>query len=100
MVSEDDGSSRRALLGAAKTALATGAAVALTGCGASSRTGARSVHKAKPPVQHLDIVLLEGLLDLERHTVAAYTAGIPLLTRGTRGWPSSFSTRSSSTPAS
>jgi hypothetical protein len=81
VVSEDDGSSRRALLGAAKTVLATGAAVALTGCGTSPRTGAKSVHKAKPQVQHLDIALLEGLLDLERHTVAAYTAGIPLLSR-------------------
>lgn len=30
-------------------------------------------------VQSTDISILAGLLDLERHTIAAYTAGIPLL---------------------
>ncbi len=80
MVSEDDGRSRRALLRAATTVLGSGA-VALAGCGAGDRTGAKSVRKAKPPVQHADIALLESLLDLERHTVAAYTAGLPLLSR-------------------
>ncbi len=80
MVSEDGGPSRRALLHAATTALGGGAALVLSGCGARDRTGANSVHKAKPPVRHLDIALLTALLDLERHTVAAYTAGLPLLT--------------------
>ncbi len=78
MVSKDDGPSRRALLGAATTALGSAAAV-LTGCGTGGRTGAKSVHKAKPTVQHADIALLKALLDLERRTVAAYTAGLPLL---------------------
>jgi hypothetical protein len=79
VVSEDDGPSRRALLGAATTALGSGVALVLAGCGAGDRTGAKSVHKAKPPVRHADIALLMALLDLERHTVAAYTAGLPLL---------------------
>ena len=39
MVSEDDGPSRRGLLGATTTALGSGAALVLTGCGAG-RTGA------------------------------------------------------------
>ncbi|MGI9184679.1 MAG: DUF4439 domain-containing protein [Solirubrobacteraceae bacterium] len=78
-MSEDDGPSRRALLGAATTALASGATVVLSGCGHGVRTGAKEVHGAKPPVRHADIALLEALLDLERHTVAAYTAGLPLL---------------------
>ena len=78
MVSEDGGPSRRGLLGATTAALGSGAALVLTGCGAS-RTGATEVHKAKPPVRHADIALLKALLDLERKTVAAYTAGLPLL---------------------
>ena len=81
MVSEGGAASRRALLGAATTALAGGAATALAGCGAPAKMGAKSVHKAGPPVQQADINLLSNLLDLERHTVAAYTAGIPLLRR-------------------
>ncbi|MGB9184064.1 MAG: ferritin-like domain-containing protein [Solirubrobacteraceae bacterium] len=77
-MSEDDGPSRRALLGAATTALGSGAAV-LAGCGGGGRTAAKAVHKAKPTVQHADIALLKALLDLERRTVAAYIAGLPLL---------------------
>jgi hypothetical protein len=83
VVSEPAGRSRRALLGGA-VALAGGASLALTGCGASARTGAHSVHKAPDAVQQADIVLLLRLLDLERHTVAAYTAGFPLLNRRQR----------------
>ena len=71
--------SRRALLGGATAALAGAASLALDGCGAKGRTGAHSVHKARPPVRQADLELLRRLLDLERHTVAAYTAGIPLL---------------------
>lgn len=78
-MSEPAGRSRRALLGAATAAIAAGASVALSGCGGNGRTGAHSVHKAGKPVRRADIAMLERLLDLERHTVAAYTAGIPLL---------------------
>ncbi len=76
------GRSRRALLGGAGSILAGGASLALGGCGTNGRTGAHSVHKARTPVRQADIGLLETLLDLERHTVAAYTAGIPLLHPG------------------
>lgn len=73
------GRSRRALLGGATVALAGAASLAAGGCGTQAKTGAHSVHRARTPVRQADITLLEGLLDLERHTVAAYTAGIPLL---------------------
>ena len=81
MVTEPAGRSRRALLGGAATALAGTASLALVGCGGNGRTGAHSVHKAPDPVQLSDIALLRRMLDLERHAVAAYTAGIPLLNR-------------------
>ncbi|HET9105470.1 MAG TPA: ferritin-like domain-containing protein [Solirubrobacteraceae bacterium] len=74
------GRSRRAMLGGA-LALAGGASLALAGCGGHGRTGAHSVHKAPDAIQQTDIALLARLLDLERRTVAAYTAGIPLLDR-------------------
>ena len=73
------GRSRRALLGGATAALAGATSLALSGCGVKASTGAHSMRKARPPVRQADITLLEGLLDLERHTVAAYTAGIPWL---------------------
>ncbi|MDQ6729164.1 MAG: hypothetical protein M3022_02360, partial [Actinomycetota bacterium] len=73
------GRSRRALLGGATGALAGAASLAVSGCGTQAKTGAYSLHRARPLVRQADITLLEGLLDLERHTVAAYTAGIPLL---------------------
>jgi hypothetical protein len=73
------GRSRRALLGGATAALAGAASLTLSGCGAKGRTGAHSVRQARTPVREADITLLQRLLDLERHTVAAYTAGIPLL---------------------
>ncbi len=73
------GRTRRALIGGATAAMAGAASLAVSGCGIKGRTGAHSVHKARPPVRRADITLLERLLDLERHTVAAYTAGIPLL---------------------
>ncbi len=75
------GRSRRALLGGATAALAGAASLAVGGCGSQADTGAHSVRLARPRVRHADITLLEGLLDLERHTVAAYIAGIPLLGR-------------------
>ncbi len=70
---------RRALLGQAGATLAGFTFLALTGCGAQPKTGAQSVKRAPPPVRSNDLALLVRLLDLERHTVAAYIAGIPLL---------------------
>ena len=86
---EDDGScggapphaSRRALLSGAGVTLLSGGALALAGCGRKAPTGAKAVKKAQQPVQQADLAILDRLLGLERWTVAAYTAGIPLLTR-------------------
>jgi Ferritin-like domain/TAT (twin-arginine translocation) pathway signal sequence len=52
------------------------AAVALAGCGG---TPLREKVRSGSTVSPRDIQILNGLLDLEYHTVAAYTAGIPLL---------------------
>jgi hypothetical protein len=76
-----EGASRRALLSGAGATLASGAALALAGCGTKANTGQKSVKKAARPIQRTDVEILGGLLELERRTVAAYTAGIPLLTR-------------------
>ncbi len=68
--------SRRALLGSAAVVLTGGAALALEGCG-----GARKNHvTSSGPVPAPDIAILEHLLQLEYATIAAYEAGIPLLT--------------------
>lgn len=75
-------SSRRALLTGTGTALA-GGALALAGCG-SVDTGKRAVKKTSAPVRRQDIEILKHALDLERRTVAAYIACIPLLTHPQR----------------
>jgi Ferritin-like domain len=68
--------SRRALIGRSGF-VAAGAGVALAGCGRSSRP---HVHKIPARARAADVDVLNGLLDLELRAVAAYTAGIPLLT--------------------
>jgi len=75
------GASRRALLSGAGATLVSAGALALAGCGRKAPTGSKAVKKAQQPVQQSDLVILDGLLGLERWTVAAYTAGIPLLSR-------------------
>jgi hypothetical protein len=57
------------------TTVVGGAAVALAGCGASSP----KVRNLPRRAQRGDIELLSRGLQLERRTIAAYTAGIPLL---------------------
>ncbi len=79
MVSEDDGaSSRRALLGGAGALLTGAGAALLTGCG---RAAAGTTTKQTPagPVMERDVVILSRALELERRTVTAYVAGMPLL---------------------
>ncbi len=76
------GRSRRALVTGAGAALA-GGAMALAGCGAVD-TGKSAVKKTSLPVRRRDIEILRQALELERRTVAAYVAGIPLLTRPQR----------------
>jgi hypothetical protein len=70
---------RRALLKQAGGALVGLAAFGVAGCGSASKTGQQSVKDAPQPVRSGDVTILNRLLDLERQTVAAYTAGIPLL---------------------
>jgi len=82
VVSGDRAPSRRALLTGTGTALA-GGALALAGCG-SVATGKKAVKKAPMPLRRRDIAILEQALELERRTVSAYLACIPLLTRPQR----------------
>jgi hypothetical protein len=83
VVSGDGVASRRALLTGTGTALATGA-LALVGCGSAGTTGKTAVKQISAPVKHEDIAILSQALALERRTVSAYIAGIPLLTRPQR----------------
>jgi hypothetical protein len=81
VVTEDGASSRRALLTGTGTALAGGALV-LAGCGAVISD--KTVKKTPVALRHQDIAILERALELERRTVNAYLACIPLLTRPQR----------------
>ena len=79
-MSEDDGASRRALLGGAGAALAGTGALTLAGCGRAA-VGRKAVKQLPPPLMAKDVEILAHALELERRTVAAYIAGIPLLPR-------------------
>jgi hypothetical protein len=72
--------SRRGLLRRAAAGTLAASSLLVAGCG-SGRSGQASVKHAARPVRSADITMLDDLLDLERRTVAAYTAGIPLLLR-------------------
>ncbi len=82
MVGDGGGASRRALLGAAAVA-----GLALSGCGA---TAAPASTRPAPAVAERDLALLLAALELERRTVAAYVAGLPLLPRALRGTVQQF----------
>jgi ferritin-like protein len=82
VVSDDGAPSRRALLTGTGTALA-GGVLALAGCG-SVDTGKKAVKQTSASVRERDIAILGRALELERRTVAAYIACIPLLTRPER----------------
>lgn len=79
MVSDDDGCARRALLSGAGAALVGAGAALLAGCGSSASSGQPAPKKVAQPIERADLKILRDLLDLERKTVAAYTAGMPLL---------------------
>ena len=81
-MSDDGAPSRRALLTGTGTALA-GGVLALAGCG-SVDTGKKAVKQTSASVRERDIAILGRALELERRTVAAYIACIPLLTRPER----------------
>jgi hypothetical protein len=76
---EADSASRRGLLKAAGTAAAGGAALVLTACGGSHNSSAQTTTTGGPVQSSGDADLLNSLLDLEHLGIAAYTAGIPLL---------------------
>ncbi|MFL5865280.1 MAG: ferritin-like domain-containing protein [Solirubrobacteraceae bacterium] len=81
-MSTDGAASRRALLAGAGAGFA-GGMMALAGCG-SAETGKQAVKTTPAPVRQHDIAVLGQALELERRTVAAYIAGMPLLTRSER----------------
>jgi hypothetical protein len=70
--------SRRALLSGAGTALAGVGAIALGGCGRAA-TGRKAVKQLPKALMESDVRILSRALALERRTVTAYVAGIPLL---------------------
>jgi hypothetical protein len=82
VVRKDGASSRRALFTGTGSVLA-GGALALAGCG-SVDTGSHAVKQTSAPVRERDIEILGRALELERRTVAAYIACLPLLTRPER----------------
>ena len=75
--------SRRGLLGGAGVALATAASTALVGCGGASAPAGPSDTAAartrRPSASPHDVRLLASALELERRTVDAYVACVPLL---------------------
>jgi ferritin-like protein len=78
---EADPASRRGLLKAASACLAGGAALLLAACGGSHSSSSQgtTTTTSGPVPDSLDALLLNHLLDLEHMGIAAYTAGIPLL---------------------
>lgn len=70
--------SRRALLCRAGAAAAGAGALLTVGCGAGA-VATTSQSTLPEPVRRRDIAILTAALELERRTVAAYVAGIPLL---------------------
>jgi hypothetical protein len=67
---------RRTLLRTSTGGLAAAAAVALAGCGHSSRRP--DVRTIPAPARDADVTILNGLLDLAERTITAYTACVPL----------------------
>lgn len=75
----DAGSSRRGLLCAAA---GVAGAVLVGGCGTSSSRAPQIEVRTVPGVPSEDVPILSRLLDLEHRSIAAYTAGTPLLHAG------------------
>lgn len=72
--------SRRGLLRGVGATLAAGGALLASGCGASGSPAATTATTPLAPAQSArDLTLLAAALELERRTVAAYVACIPLL---------------------
>jgi Ferritin-like domain len=75
--------SRRTFLRASAAAL--GGASAVAGCAGGTPIGRQVIAHEAPQATTADLKILNRLLVLERRTVAAYTAGMPLLDRRDRG---------------
>jgi rubrerythrin len=90
----DEHRSRRALLRTAGVAAAGSSAIALTACGSSAKGSHKKKRTPSDPVQAAtDIALLNGALDVEHTAIAAYVAGIPLLTGHNRDAAKQFVTQ-------
>jgi bacterioferritin (cytochrome b1) len=72
---------RRALLQISGAGLAAGFAAFGAGCGGQSPTPTRTI---SPAARSANAEILNQILDLEHKGIAAYTAGIPLLTGHTQ----------------
>ncbi len=92
MVTRSSAPTRRGLLSGAGAALGGAGAVLLAGCGtsATSTAGPADTHAPPPSVAREDVRILTRALELERRTVAAYTASIPLLDGAQARWAKLF----------
>ena len=91
-----DGPSRRGLLGGAGVAVAAAVTGVLDACGGSSSASASKssstshVRHVQPPPSPHDVRLLASALELERRTIDAYAACVPLLgkhaAKGATAW--------------
>ncbi|MFZ0090858.1 MAG: ferritin-like domain-containing protein [Solirubrobacteraceae bacterium] len=70
--------SRRALLSGAGAALTGAGALIVAGCGGAA-AGRQAATTVSPAIQQQDVEILTQALSLERRTVTAYVAGMPLL---------------------
>lgn len=78
--------SRRSFLRSAGAGLAGGSSLLLSACGGGSTVSKKEAIAASETlaIRASDVEILNGVLDLEHTAVAAYTAGIPLLSGHTR----------------
>ncbi len=86
-----DDPSRRAFLRTAGVGLAGGSSLLVAACGGASKGKTKLVAGSDPlAVRDADISILNGVLDLEYTAIAAYTAGIPLLSGHARAAAAQF----------
>jgi hypothetical protein len=82
VVTAGSGPSRRGLLRTAGATFAGAGALLAAGCGSNgAKATTTATTSVAPELQARDITILADALELERRTVAAYVAGIPLLNK-------------------
>lgn len=84
-----EASSRRAFLKLSSVGLAGGSAALIGACG-NGKKATTSVANGPDAQGGADVVILNRALDLENTAIAAYTAGLPLLTGGLRATAKHF----------